>query len=79
MRSRLRKDQALTDLACNMCHIFIVFWSWFYLFMSEQTIKRKDNMGILLTPIDPADLLLSRFQDGCLIEDYVEEFLEFSH
>lgn len=33
-------------------------------------------MGILLTPTDPADLLLSISQDHRPIEDYIEEFLE---
>lgn len=30
-------------------------------------------------PVHPADLLLSLSQDGRLLEDYVEEFLELSH
>ncbi|KAK9962709.1 hypothetical protein ABG768_008063 [Culter alburnus] len=35
-------------------------------------------MGILLTPIDPADLLLSISQDHHPIEEYIEKFLELA-
>ncbi|KAK9977272.1 hypothetical protein ABG768_019093 [Culter alburnus] len=36
-------------------------------------------MGILLTPVSPADRLLTLTQDGHSIEQYVEEFLELSY
>ncbi|ROL55620.1 hypothetical protein DPX16_23637 [Anabarilius grahami] len=36
-------------------------------------------MGILLTPVRPADRLLTLFQNGRSIEEYVEEFLELSY
>ncbi|XDV50752.1 hypothetical protein PO909_019767 [Leuciscus waleckii] len=36
-------------------------------------------MGILLTLVNPVNFLLTRFQDGRLIVDYVEEFLDHTH
>jgi len=36
-------------------------------------------MNILFDLIYPADRLISHFQDGPPIKDYVEEFLEFIH
>ncbi|ROJ25275.1 hypothetical protein DPX16_20088 [Anabarilius grahami] len=39
----------------------------------------EDQMGILHTPIKPADQLITLFQDGHSTKDNVEELLELSH
>ncbi|ROL50851.1 Multidrug and toxin extrusion protein 1 [Anabarilius grahami] len=51
-----------------------------HLTMTEyRTNNKKTKMGIILTPVNSADLLITCFQDGRPIENYVEEFLELSN
>lgn len=45
----------------------------------DQSLTDTTTMSFLLTPNDSANLLLSLTQDGCLIKDYMEDFLELSH